>query len=336
MINSELKSKLQHKVDNKTKPPGSLGVIEDIAIQLGLIQNTDTPQVDKPQAFVFGADHGVCAEGVNPFPQVVTEQMLANFAAGGAAMNVFCNTNEIPLSIINMGIINESVRWPNVEHKAIAAGTRNFRLEAAMTAEQCQQAIDVGQQLAIDAVNNGSNLLIIGEMGIGNTTSASALLSAIYDVNAWEAVGPGTGASAEQIKLKAQTIEQAMERCEHKSALEILAEVGGFEIAGMVGVLLLARELKVPVLVDGFISTAAAIVAEKHQPGSRDYWLFSHASAEPAHQQMLEALGTKAILNLNLRLGEGTGAALAYPIVKCAAAMLRYMASFDSAGISAE
>lgn len=336
MTANDLKLDILHKINNKTKPPGSLGRIEEMALQVGMAQKTEVPRVDKPQAFVFGADHGVCAEGVNPFPQAVTEQMMANFSAGGAAMNVFCRSNGIPLQIVNLGIVNPNAKWPNVLDKTIAPGTRNLRLEPAMTTEECEQAIAVGEQAARQAVADGCNLLIIGEMGIGNTTSSSALLSALTAQRAEFTVGPGTGANAQQIGTKITVINDALKRFQSTDPITILAEVGGFEIAAMVGVLLVAEELDCVVMVDGFIATAAALVAYKHQPSARDYWLFSHASAEPAHQLMINELEAKPILNLDLCLGEGTGAALAYPLVKCAVAMLNEMATFDSAGIAAE
>jgi nicotinate-nucleotide--dimethylbenzimidazole phosphoribosyltransferase len=334
-VTDTLQQQLQDIIDNKTKPPGSLGALETLAIQIGLIQNTTTPAVDRPAAFIFGADHGVCAEGVNPFPQVVTEQMLANFAAGGAAMSVFCRTNDIPLTIVNMGIVDEDARWPGVLHCPVAAGTQNLRHQAAMTAEQCQQAIQCGQQLAEQAVRDGHNILLIGEMGIGNTTSASALLSALTGLPPSQTVGPGTGANAEQQALKVRVIEEALTRLSDASAQEILAEVGGFEIAAMTGVLLAAKSLNTPVLVDGFIASVAALCAERIAPGSKANWVFAHQSAEPAHRHMLEALSATPLLNLGLRLGEGSGAALAYPLVKNAVAMLNDMASFADAGISA-
>ncbi|TCS41581.1 nicotinate-nucleotide--dimethylbenzimidazole phosphoribosyltransferase [Reinekea marinisedimentorum] len=336
MTKNDLKIEILHKINNKTKPPGSLGQIEEIALQVGMAQKTEVPKVDKPQALVFGADHGVCAEGVNPFPQKVTELMMANFSAGGAAMNVFCRSNDIPLQIVNLGIVNPEAKWPNVLDKTIAAGTKNLRREPAMSMIECERAMAVGEQLARDAVATGCNLLIIGEMGIGNTTSASALLSALTAQSAEFTVGPGTGASPEQIETKITVINEALKRCQSTDPLTILAEVGGFEIAAMVGVLLTAEDLGCVVMVDGFISTAAALVAFKHQPSARDYWLFSHASAEPAHQLMIIELDAKPILNLSLHLGEGTGAALAYPLVKCAVAMLNEMATFQSAGIITE
>jgi nicotinate-nucleotide--dimethylbenzimidazole phosphoribosyltransferase len=262
--------------------------------------------------------------------------MLANFSAGGAAMNVFCRTNNIPLQAVNLGIVNPAAKWPNVLDKTVAPGTRNLRIEPAMTIDECEQAIAVGQQLAHKAVSSGCNLLIIGEMGIGNTTSASALLAALTAQQAEFTVGPGTGANPQQIETKITVINDALNRLQSTDPITILAELGGFEIAAMVGVLLAAEDLNCPVLVDGFIATAAALVAFGHQPSARDYWLFSHASAEPAYQLMLNELQAKPILNLGLRLGEGTGAALAYPLVKCAVAMLNEMASFEAAGISVE
>jgi nicotinate-nucleotide--dimethylbenzimidazole phosphoribosyltransferase len=335
VFSSELEQKIQFSINDKTKPLGSLGKIEKLALQLGLIQNTEHPKVDKAGAFVFGADHGVCAEGVNPFPQVVTEQMLANFAAGGAAMSVFCTTNGIDMSVVNMGLINAEARWPNVQHAAIDCGTKNFMVEPAMTTQQCQQAMQVGAQMAKKAIAEGYNLLMIGEMGIGNTTSASALLASILALDPVETVGPGTGANEAQQAIKIKVVKQALARAgKLDSAIAALTEFGGFEIAAMTGFLIQAAELRTPVIVDGFISTVAALVAEKENPGLSQCWVFAHQSAEPAHKKMLAALSAEPLLDLQLRLGEGTGAALAYPLLKCAVDMLENMATFSSAGVS--
>ncbi|MEJ2044802.1 MAG: nicotinate-nucleotide--dimethylbenzimidazole phosphoribosyltransferase [Reinekea sp.] len=328
-----LSTQLQQSIDQKTKPQGSLGQLEMLAKQLGLIQNSLQPSVDRPKAFVFGADHGVCAASVNPFPQAVTELMLANFANGDAAMSVFCRANAIPLEIVNMGIVNPQARWDAVRDETIAHGSQNFAEQAAMTVEQAEQAIAVGRKLAREAVDAGHNLLIIGEMGIGNSTSASALLSALLDLSPKQTVGPGTGANDEQLTNKRNAIFTALKRSSADDALGWLAEVGGFEIAAMTGVLLSAHELGVAVMVDGFIVTAAALVAERLAPGSRDCWIFAHQSAEPAHQLTLQALNAQPLLNLGLRLGEGTGSALAYPLLKCATAMLNEMATFADLGL---
>lgn len=334
MIHTELTATLQQRLDEKTKPPGSLGQLEALAKQIGLIQQRTDPDVSKPRAFVFAGDHGVCAEGVNPFPQVVTEQMLANFASGGAAMNVFCRVHDIPLSIINMGIVNEQARWPGVIHAAIAPGTANLAQQPAMTAQQCQLALKNGEDLAQRAVSEGHNILIIGEMGIGNTTSASALLSAYTGLAADKAVGPGTGADATILNRKKTVVTSAVARCTEANAEGILAELGGFEIAAMTGVILAAKALNTPVLVDGFIASVAALAAEKMAPGSTDTCVFAHQSAEPAHVVILETLKATPLLQLGLRLGEGSGAALAYPLVKSAVAMLNEMATFADAGVS--
>jgi nicotinate-nucleotide--dimethylbenzimidazole phosphoribosyltransferase len=334
-FSDDLTERLQFLIDDKTKPVGALGQIERLALQMGLIQNTEHPNVDKPAAFVFGADHGVCSEGVNPFPQVVTEQMLANFADGGAAMSVFCLTNGIAMNVINMGIVNTDAHWDNVAHFAIAGGTENFRIKPAMTEAQCQHAMQVGASLATTAVNDGYNLLIIGEMGIGNTTSASAILASLLGLDPVDTVGPGTGANSAQQALKAQVIMDAITRVgKLDNAIDRLVEFGGFEIAAMTGFLIQAAKLRTPVMVDGFISSIAALVAEKQTPGLSKSWIFAHRSAEPAHAKILAELSAEPILDLQLRLGEGTGAALAYPLVKCAVAMLKNMATFSSAGIS--
>jgi nicotinate-nucleotide--dimethylbenzimidazole phosphoribosyltransferase len=332
-FDTELEVQLQQAVDNKTKPLGALGQLETLAVQIGLIQNSLNPSVSKPQAFVFGADHGVCAEGINPFPQAVTEQMLANFSAGGAAMSVFCRENDIPLNIVNMGIINELARWENVTHAAVAAGTKNMAQTPAMSSTQCDQAIAAGRNQAQLAAKNGHNLLIIGEMGIGNTTSASAILVALSDSTIEEAVGPGTGATEEQQKVKASVIRQSLSRFEERDGLTVLTEVGGFEIAAMVGVLLAAKDLRIPIVVDGFIATAAALIANDIDSSCRSFWIFAHKSSEPAHAKMLKSLSAAPLIDLDLRLGEGTGGALVFPIIKCAVAMLNTMATFGEAGI---
>ena len=334
MTTSDLATRLQQNIDQKTKPPGALGQLEVLAKQIGLIQQTETPDVSRPKAFVFGADHGVCAEGVNPFPQVVTEQMLANFAAGGAAMNVFCRSNQIDLTIVNMGIVNADARWPEVHHAAIAPGTANLAIGPAMTQSQCDDAIQTGYRLALDAVNAGHNLLIIGEMGIGNTTSASALLSALTGLAAEQSVGPGTGADATVLARKIDVVRRATARCNSANADQCLQELGGFEIAAMAGVVQAAHESHTPVLIDGFIASVAALIAEKRQPGTLNACVFAHCSAEPAHRYLLDELKAEPLLDLGLRLGEGSGSALAYPLVKNAVAMLNEMATFADAGVS--
>lgn len=334
MTELALSAKLQQNIDQKTKPPGSLGRLESLAKQIGLIQQTTQPDVSRPKAFVFGADHGVCAEGVNPFPQVVTEQMLANFAAGGAAMNVFCRTNAIDLSIVNMGIINSEARWPEVVHAAVAPGTANLAKTAAMTDEQCRTAIETGHRLATEAITARHNLLIVGEMGIGNTTSASALLSAFTGLAADQAVGPGTGADPETLDRKITVVQQAIERCNQTEPSQYLQELGGFEIAAMVGTVQAAHQAHVPVVIDGFIASVAALTAETLQPGTVDTCVFAHRSAEPAHRFILEYLQVSPLLDLGLRLGEGSGSALAYPLIKNAVAMLNDMATFADAGVS--
>ena len=351
-LSDTLREQLQNRIDNKTKPPGSLGDLESLAVQIGLIQNTASPNVDQPAAFIFGADHGVCAEGVNPFPQVVTEQMLANFAAGGAAMSVFCRTNNIPLTIVNMGIVNTAARWPEVMHCAVAAGTQNFRHGPAMTTEQCDQAITCGKQIAVQAVRDGHNLLLIGEMGIGNTSSASAILSALANRTAAECVGLGTGINSEQLERKKAVVEQGVARCKGlelkevkeladltdikglKDIKEVLAQVGGYEIVQMVGGFLGAYQNRTPILVDGFIVSVAAYVATLIEPNCRDYMIFAHRSEESGHKILLELLDAEPLLDLGLRLGEGTGAALAMPIIRAAAEFYNNMASFESAGVT--
>ena len=363
-LDKNLQIDLMHKINYKTKPLGALGRLESIALQIGLIQNTLTPQLNKPTMLVFAADHGITQSGVSPYPQAVTKQMVLNFLNGGAAINVFAKLNKVTLRIIDAGVnaqfephidlINAKIEIDNSQH-----GTANFLIEPAMSINQCEQALTSGEKLVLNEISLGSNVIGFGEMGIGNTSSASCLMSMLCDLDINQCVGRGAGLDDEGLKDKISILNNAInfhalgyhalnqETVNDKNNIlnlqssvnsqqvyKILATFGGFEIAMMVGAMLAAAECKCVLLIDGFIASSALLVAHKLQPNILDYCIFSHCSDEFAHREMLKILNVKPLLDLELRLGEGTGAILAYPLVQAAVAFLNEMASFESAGVS--
>lgn len=319
-------------INNKTKPLGSLGALETLARQIGLIQKTAHIEIKQPAILVFAGDHGVVAENISAYPQSVTWQMVENFLAQGAAINVFARQNNCALHIIDAGVNHDFGPRAGLIDKKIAPGTRNFAQEPAMSAQQCAQAIQSGMDLAAELEGN---VVGFGEMGIGNTTAAAALMHKLTGVAAAGCVGAGTGLSASGIAHKQQVIELAV--AHHAAAtapLDILAAFGGFEIAMMAGAMLKAAERRMVLLIDGFIVTSALLVAARLQPAILDYCVFSHCSDEHGHRQMLHALEARPLLNLGLRLGEGTGCALALPLLHAAANFMREMATFESAQVS--
>jgi nicotinate-nucleotide--dimethylbenzimidazole phosphoribosyltransferase len=327
-----LAQQLEHAINNKTKPLGSLGTLEPLARQIGLIQQTVTPALRTPTILVFAGDHGVVAEGVSAYPQDVTWQMVENFLAGGAAINVFAHQNGCALHIIDAGVNHDFGPRECLISRKVAHGTRNFAQEPAMTAPQCMEAIEHGMKL-VEQLDG--NVLGFGEMGIGNTTAAAALMHKLAGIPVAECVGAGTGLSQAGIERKRQVLEAAVAR--HQDAnggLQALTVFGGFEIAMMVGAMLKAAERRMVLLIDGFIVTSALLVAARVQPAVLDYCVFSHCSDEQGHQRMLEQLGARPLLNLGLRLGEGTGAALALPLLHAAVNFLNQMATFESAQVS--
>ncbi|MGQ0443186.1 MAG: nicotinate-nucleotide--dimethylbenzimidazole phosphoribosyltransferase [Methylophilaceae bacterium] len=331
-----LRIELKQKINQKTKPLGTLGLLEELALQISLIQQTLTPQLVKPAMMVFAGDHGIAEVGVSSFPQAVTAQMVMNFLDGGAAINVFSRQHSILLRVVDSGVNYDFGQTPHLIHAKIARGTANFLRESAMTNVQCEQALTVGYQLATKEISSGSNIIGFGEMGIGNTSSASCLMSVLCDLPMAKCVGRGTGLNDEGLAKKITVLQQALDyhHLDGRNPIQVLATFGGFEIAMMVGAMLAAAQQKVVLLIDGFIATAALLVAAKSQPAILDYCIFSHCSDEAGHKLMLSHLNAKPILNLSLRLGEGTGAALAYPIVQSAVHFLNEMASFESAGVS--
>ncbi len=335
-LGEALKSALLQKIDHKTKPIGALGKLEVLALQIGLIQNTLTPQLSKPTMLVFAADHGIATSGVSSYPQAVTAQMVLNFLRGGAAINVFAKQNNMQMRVVDAGVNHQFEPHPNLINIKIAMGTANFLHEPAMTKMQCEQALTRGAELVKHEIDTGCNVLGFGEMGIANTSSASCLMSVLCNVPIGQCVGRGTGLDDAGLAKKTEILEKAIQHhsLSKQDVLRVLAVFGGFEIAMMAGAMLGAAEQKTVLLIDGFIATSALLVASKLQPNILQYCIFAHCSGEAGHKKLLDYLGAKPLLDLGMRLGEGTGAALAYPMVQAAVNFLNEMASFESAGVS--
>jgi nicotinate-nucleotide--dimethylbenzimidazole phosphoribosyltransferase len=335
-LNPALTAELQHKINQKTKPLGALGQLEQIALQLGLIQQTLTPQLKQPTMLVFAADHGIADSGVSPYPQAVTAQMVLNFLHGGAAINVFARQNGFKLRVIDAGVNYIFDAQADLIDAKIAMATASYLSQPAMSAAQCQQALAAGAEIAHKEIEAGCNVMAFGEMGIGNTSSASCLMSVLCDMPIAQCVGRGTGLDDAGLVKKTQLLEQALalHQVDSQDVMQVLATFGGFEIAMMAGAMLEAAVQKAVLLIDGFIATSALLVAAKLQPNIVEYCVFAHCSDEHAHRQMLQYLGAKPLLDLGLRLGEGTGAVLAYPLLLAAVNFLNEMASFESAGVS--
>lgn len=334
--NQALKQALIQKINQKTKPIGALGVLESIALQIGLIQNTLSPVLSKPAMLVFAGDHGVVEAGVSPYPQAVTAQMVFNFLQGGAAINVFARQHDMQLRVVDAGVNHTFDAHPDLIHAKVGFGTRNFLLEPAMSLAQCEQALAAGAEIARKEISMGANVLGFGEMGIGNTSAASCLMSVLCKMPIEQCVGRGTGFDDAGLARKTAILKQALAQHALKDgdAMQALATFGGFEIAMMAGAMLGAAEQNAVLLIDGFIATAALLVACHLQPDILHYCIFTHCSGEAGHRQLLAYLNAAALLDAGLRVGEGTGAALAYPLVQAAVNFLNEMASFESAGVS--
>jgi len=370
----------QAQIDSKTKPLGALGALEPLALQLALIMaqrsekhsvHTSPSQIsiNKPIMMVFAGDHGINEENLSIAPSAVTKQMVLNFLHGGAAINCFCQSNDIDLTVIDCGILqplspeeipkakSEAQHRPKFIELRLGAGTANFSVNRAMTVSQVEQGFANAQQLVNEQIAQGAEILLLGEMGIANTSSAAALMSVFTSLNVEQCVGRGTGISDEQLKRKISLIEQALSRVSSDSkelsnsnknlssedVVELLSQFGGFEIVQMVAAILAGASASVPVVIDGFIVSVAALVAVRLDKNVADYLIFSHVSQEKAHQALLAGLISaqtfteldgQALLDLGLRLGEGTGAALALPLIKAAASFYNNMASFESAGVT--
>jgi len=329
----ELALKVRTEWDSKTKPPGSLGRLESLALQLALIQQTSRPQVRSAQVIVFAGDHGVVAEGVSPYPQAVTAQMVANFLSGGAAISVLAREFGASLAVVNAGVAGALPVHPNLIDQTVARGTANLRLGPAMSADEAERCLILGAKAVAGFAD--ADVFVFGEMGIGNSTSAAALMHALTGINAVDCVGRGTGIDDAGLARKASVVADALKQYSATTdALALLARLGGFEIGQMTGAMLAAAVRRRVFIVDGFIATAAAALAARLQPAVLDYAVFAHVSAESPHRAWLDALGVNALLDLGLRLGEGSGAILALPLLRAACALLAQMATFDSAGVS--
>jgi nicotinate-nucleotide--dimethylbenzimidazole phosphoribosyltransferase len=332
-----LAAKLQAKINNKTKPLGALGQLEALAIQLGLIQQSEAVSLKQPQIVVFAGDHGIVDEGVSAYPQAVTAQMVTNMLGGtkrigGAAINVLAHQHNFNLTVVDAGVATALPEHPNLLQMKIAPSTRNSVLAPAMSDLQAVAALQGGMDVVRQTAGN---VVAFGEMGIGNTSSAALILSLFTPIPIENCLGRGTGLSDEQMKKKVYALTRAHRRHKGiKKPFDILCAVGGFEIAMMAGAMLQAASERRVILVDGFIAGAAALVAVGLSPACKDYMVFCHVGAEFGHRAMLKALAALPLLDLGLRLGEGTGALLAWPLVVSSARLLNEMASFESAGVS--
>jgi nicotinate-nucleotide--dimethylbenzimidazole phosphoribosyltransferase len=326
------------RLNSLTKPPGSLGHLEELVRRCAAIRHDESVKPGRGAIAVFVADHGVAAEGVSAFPQAVTAEMLRNIAAGGAAISVLVRRFGYALKVVDVGVKLDTSAKPlrGVTYRRIGAGTRNFLDGPAMTPDETTRALEVGIEVARELADSGATLIGIGEMGIANSTPAAAILCALTAIAPASMVGRGTGLDDAGVRRKVEVVARALEihRAAMASGASILAALGGFEIAAMAGVCLGGAAFRVPVIVDGFIATAAAAVAEKIQPGLFDHLFFSHRSAEGGHALVLEHFNLRPILDLDLRLGEGTGAALAMNVIDSALDLLSNMATFEDAGVS--
>ncbi len=328
---------LQNKINTKTKPLGALGQLEQLALQVGQIQQTLTPQFSKPHFLVFAGDHGAAKAGVSAYPQDVTWQMVENFLAGGAGINVFARLNGLSLKIIDAGVAHDFGQRDALIDAKTGPGTRNYLVEPAMSAAECAGALAKGAELARALADQGCNVMGFGEMGIGNTASASLITHALTGTPLVDCIGRGTGLDDAGLARKRDLLAQATRRAAlpaNADALTVLSEFGGFEIVMMAGAMLGAAERGMTLLIDGFIVTSALLAASRIAPSIRDYCIFCHRSAEPGHRAQLDDLKADPLIDLGLRLGEGTGAALAWPLVRASVAFLNEMASFESAGVS--
>ncbi|GAD22232.1 NaMN:DMB phosphoribosyltransferase [Acidovorax sp. MR-S7] len=327
-----LAARLQHRIDHKTKPLGSLGQLERLALRLGLILGTETPALQAPQMLVCAGDHGLAARGVSAYPADVTWQMVENFLAGGAAVSVLARQHGLALTVVDCGVAKDFAPRPGLVVRKVAHGTQDASQGPAMTRAQCEAAIANGREVVRALPGNA---LLLGEMGIGNTSAASLLLARLAGVDLAECTGAGTGLDDAGIARKRAVLRQALDANAGAVApLNALAALGGFEVATLVGAVLQAASERRVVVVDGFITSAAVLVASRLQPLVLQRCVFAHRSGERGHAAMLEAMGAQPLLDLGLRLGEGSGAALAWPLLVSACAVLREMASFESAGVA--
>ncbi len=323
--------------NNLTKPAGSLGRLEDISIQLAGMMSTPLPVVNRKAVIVMAADHGVAMEGVSAYPSEVTLQMVLNFLHGGAAINVLARQAGASVTIVDIGVASDfEPSLPGLLYRKVAKGTRNMAQGPAMTCVEAEKALSVGMDVLAQVAEQGLDLLATGDMGIGNTTPSTAIVAVLTGLPVRQVAGRGTGVDDAGLERKIKIIEQAitLNQPDPNDTLDVLSKVGGLEIAGLAGVMIAAASRRIPVVVDGFISTAAAMIAVGLVPDVRNYLFSAHQSVEIGHQAMLKHLGLLPLLDLNLRLGEGTGSALAFHLIEASTRILREMATFDEAGVS--
>lgn len=335
-IDTDIEAQAQAHQNSLTKPAGSLGQLEQLAVRLAAMQGTLYPAVDKIAIRIFAADHGVVAEGVSAFPQAVTVEMIRNFANGGAAISVLAQELEADFAVVNMGTAAPAPQHERVLNYTVGEGTQNFCLQAAMSTEQLEAALNAGREVAEETITRGAKIFIAGEMGIGNTTTAAALGCAMLRLPAEQLVGSGTGVDRDGLARKIEAVNRALEKHQANlnAPLSILQHLGGFEIAAMVGAYIHCAQRGIPALVDGFICSAAALLAIGINPGVQQWLIFSHQSAEQGHGTLLQAMDAAPLLSIGMRLGEGSGAAVVLPIIRMACSLHRNMATFADAGVS--
>ena len=338
-VDQSLHSAIQEKINNLNKPKGSLGRLEELAMQICLIQQTLSPSLNHPCHLLLGGDHGIEREGVSVSPREVTWQQMINFSRGGGGVNMFCRKHGFKLRIVDVGVDYDLTSVPGIIDRKIARGTRNFLYEPAMSEDEFDRAIQVGSDLVDECLREGCRILCIGEMGIGNTSPSSIWMSLFGNIPLKDCIGAGAGLDAPGIRHKYEVLSKALSR--HQSDLSPLTSYlsplrifGGFEMIAAIGAMLRAAEAHLVVLVDGFIMTACALAAIQLYPASQDYMIFTHCGDESGHRMMLDIVKAKPLLNLGLRLGEGTGALCAFPIVDSAVRMMNEMNNFDNAKIT--
>ena len=332
-----IRSVIQDKIDNLNKPKGSLGVLEELAMQVCLIQQTLTPSLAHPSHLLLGGDHGIEREGVSVSPREVTWQQMINFTRGGGGVNMFCRQHGFKLRIVDVGVDYDLSAVPGIINRKIARGTRNFLHEPAMTEEEFDKAIEVGALLVDDCINDGCRVLCIGEMGIGNTSPSSIWMSLFCDIPLDECIGAGAGLDTPGIRHKCEVLTKALAHSDirHQTSDRYpLRYFGGFEMIAAIGAMLRAAEQHLIILIDGFIMTACALAACRLYPAAQNYMVFGHCGDESGHRRMLDAMGAKPLLSLGLRLGEGTGALCAFPILDSAVRMINEMNNFDNGNIT--
>ena len=333
-VDESLKEAIQQKIDNLNKPKGSLGRLEELAMQICLVQQTLSPSLEHPCHLLLGGDHGIEREGVSVSPRDVTWQQMVNFTRGGGGVNMFCRQHGFDLKIVDVGVDHDLSEVPGIIDRKIARGTRNFLYEPAMSEEEFDRAIEIGADLVDDCVKSGCRVLCIGEMGIANTSPSSIWMSIFGEIPLEDCIGAGAGLDKPGIRHKYEVLSKAMKNHWDENPLVILRNYGGFEMIAAIGVMLRAAEHRLVILIDGFIMTACALGACRLYPEAQDYMIFTHCGDESGHKMMLDILHAKPLLHLGLRLGEGTGALCAFPIVDSAVRMINEMNNFDNAKIT--